>query len=46
VAATGADGRPGAVSAVTGFTYHGMAGVVWAPYAGRTAQLHTSVQRR
>jgi hypothetical protein len=34
------------VSAVTSFTYRRMDGVVWAPYLRRTAQLHTSVQRR
>jgi hypothetical protein len=40
-------GRPGAVYAVTSFTYRGMSGVVWAPYLGRTARLlYTTVQRR
>jgi hypothetical protein len=43
----GADGRPGAVYAVSSFTYRGMAGVVWAPYLGHTAKaLWTAVQRR
>jgi V8-like Glu-specific endopeptidase len=43
----GRDGRPGAVYAVTSFTYRGLAGVVWAPYLGATARtLYTAVQRR
>lgn len=47
----GASGGPwlaaGRVYAVTSFTYRGMAGVVWAPYLGRTAaDLYASVQRR
>jgi V8-like Glu-specific endopeptidase len=50
--AQGASGGPwlttaGAVYAVTSFTYRGMAGVVWAPYLGRTArQLYSTVQGR
>lgn len=44
---TGKDGRPGAVYAVTSFTYRGMGGVVWAPYLGTSARsLYTAVQRR
>jgi hypothetical protein len=43
----GADGRPAAVSAVTSFTYRGMAGEIWAPYLGPVARrLYTAVQRR
>ena len=43
----GRDGRPGAVYAVTSFTYRGMAGVVWAPYLGGTARsLYSAMQRR
>ncbi len=39
-------GRP-AVYALTSFSYRGMAGVVWAPYLGRTARLlYTAVQGR
>jgi hypothetical protein len=34
------------VSALTSVTYGGVAGLVWAPYLGRTARrLYTSVQR-
>jgi hypothetical protein len=41
------DGRPGAVYAVTSFTYRGMAGVIWAPYLGDTARaIYTAVRRR
>lgn len=37
----------GTVYAVTSFTYRGMAGVVWAPYLGRSAEsLYRAVQRR
>ena len=43
----GRDGRPGAVYAVTSFTYRGMAGVVWAPYLGGSARtLYAAMQRR
>jgi hypothetical protein len=42
----GPDGRPAAVSAVTSFTYRGMAGEIWAPYLGPAARrLYTAMQR-